>query len=103
MSYSISCVLLIPGQYRDQINVLAESLGYGPDNLSVLLTDADGAEWWGCHTWCVQAFLDQLEDPQHESEVLSALIVSAVPDGVPLDNWRHALELNGLVQATDPE
>ena len=41
MTYSISCVLLIPAAQRDQINMLANSLGYGPDSLSVPLTKAD--------------------------------------------------------------
>lgn len=96
MTYTISCVLLIPSQHRAALNVLADSLGYGPDNLSVRLVKADGAAWFGCHTWCEQAFLDQLVDPQYQGEVLSALIVSAVPGGDASANWTNSLEANGL-------
>ncbi|WP_443699181.1 hypothetical protein [Pseudomonas sp.] len=95
MTYSISCVLLIPAAQRDQINMLANSLGYGPDSLSVPLTKADGSAWYGCHTWCGQLFLDQLVDPAYQSTI-SALIVSAVPDGDPTSSWAQALASNGL-------
>lgn len=97
MTYSISCVLLIPVAHREAINALADSLGYGPDNLSVPLTKASGAKWFGCHTWCVQAFLDQLADPAYAGEARSALVVSAIPDGDPASNWSKALADNGLI------
>lgn len=96
MSHSISCVLLIPGEYKASINALANSLGYGPDYLSVLLIKPDNAEWFGCHTWCVQTFLDQLSDPSHAGEALDALVVSAIPGSTPLDNWSKSLLDNDL-------
>ena len=96
MTYSISCVLLIPSAHRDAVNALAESLGYGPDNLSVPLTHTDGSEWFGCHTWCVQAFIDELADPAYAGEVVDALVVSAVADGDPTSNWAETLQANGL-------
>lgn len=96
MTYSISCVLLIPAAHRDAVNGLAESLGYGPDNLNVELTHADGNIWYGCHTWCVQAFLDQLADPAYAGEAMDALVVSAVPDGSPASNWGEALAAKSL-------
>lgn len=103
MTYSISCVLLIPGEHHEAINALADSLDYGPDNLSVPLTKADNSSWFGCHTWCAQSFLDQLADPTYASEALSALIVSAVSGGDPASNWAQALADNGLVDARPVE
>lgn len=96
MTYSISCVLLIPGEHREAINSLADSLGYGPDNLSVPLVKLDGAPWFGCHTWCVQAFLDQLADPAYAGAAMSALVVSAIDGGDPTSNWAQALASNDL-------
>ena len=103
MTYNISCVLLIPAQHRDAVNALAESLGYGPDNLSVPLTHADGSKWYGCHTWCVQAFIDELADPAYAGEVVDALVVSAVPDGDPTSNWAETLQANGLSSVESSE
>ena len=96
MTYSISCVLLIPASHRDAVNGLAESLGYGPSNMDVELVHTDGSIWWGCHTWCTQAFLDQLADPAYAGEAMDALVVSAVVDGIPADNWAAALAAQGL-------
>lgn len=94
--YSISCVLLIAGEHREAINSLADSLGYGPDNMSVPLMKPDGAQWFGCHTWCAQAFLDQLSDPAYQGAAMSALVVSAIDGGEPLSNWAQALLDNHL-------
>lgn len=96
MTYSISCVLLIPAAHREAINALADSLGYGPDNLSVPLTKGDGAAWFGCHTWCTQKFLDRLAEPDLQTEFASALVVSAIDGGDPGSNWAQALADNGL-------
>ena len=96
MTYSISCVLLIPAAHRDAVNALAESLGYGPSNLNVELVHTDGSSWYGCHTWCVQTFLDQLADPLYAGEAVAALVVSAVTDGSPADNWAEALAAHSL-------
>lgn len=96
MSYDLSVVLLIPAQHREAINTLAEELGYGPGNLSVPLTKTDGSPWFGCHAWCTQAFLDRLSDPVYAGEVLSELIVSAVPEDTAYSNWNNTLAANGL-------
>lgn len=103
MTHSISCALLIPAAHREAVNALADSLGYGPDNLSVPLSKADGSPWFGCHTWCTQAFLDLLADPAYQGEALSALIVSVIPDGDPASNWAQALTTNGLSAIQDQE
>lgn len=96
MSLPFSCVLLIPGEHREVINSLADSLGYGPDNLSVLLVKSNGAQWFGCHTWCDQDFLDELADPAYASEAMSALIISAIEGGDSASNWSNSLAENGL-------
>lgn len=102
MTYSISCVLLIPAEHQSEINALAESLGYGPNNLSVALADSSGNKWYGCHTWCGQLLLDQLADPEYQSTT-SALIISSVPGGDPAINWVQALADNGLTVVSDNE
>lgn len=96
MTHAISCVLLIPGAHLAAINALADSLGYGPNNLSVPLRKADGSLWHGCHTWCTQIFLDQLDDPTYTGEARAALVVSLVEDGDPAVHWEQALASNGL-------
>lgn len=101
MSYTISCVLLIPAEHRAEINALAESLGYGPNNLSVSLADSSGNKWYGCHTWCEQVFIDQLNDPIYASDAISALVISAIDGGVPSDNWHTCLASHGLSLAED--
>lgn len=101
MTYSISCVLLIPGEHREAINSLANSLGYGPDNLSVPLMSSDGVPWFGCHTWCTQAFLDQITYPMYAGEARSALVVSAVEGGNPTSNWAQTLASNDLSVISD--
>lgn len=103
MTYSISCVLLIPSVHRDAINAVAEALGYGPDNLSVELLAADGSVWYGCHTWAEQAFLDMIASPPPEvaqipggPEALAALVVSSLESGDPGAVWHAALEASGM-------
>jgi hypothetical protein len=101
MTYSISCVLLIPSEHLKAINALAASLGYGPDNLSVSLVKSDGSAWFGCHIWCNHSFIDQMTDPQYASDALSTLIVSAIESGEPLDNWAKTLADNDLTVLGD--
>ena len=97
-TYDISLVLLIPAQHQPAINALAESLGWGPDSLSVQLKDAEGNDWYGSHSWVAPGFLDMLANPPEGSpmDALAALKVSAIDGGDPLANWQAALELHGL-------
>lgn len=96
MTHSISCVLLVPGEQQITVNDLAESIGYGPDNLSVELLTPEGAKWYGCHTWCRQDFIDRILDPESGSAWPESMIVSAIDGGDPMANWRQALVDNGL-------
>lgn len=103
MSYDLSVVLLIPAQHREAINTLAEELGYGPCNLSVPLTHADGSEWYGGHTWAALAFLDHFREPVEGFEdVVSALVVSLL-DLPPTEHWQTALTEQGLSAVEVPE
>lgn len=96
MSYGLSCVLLIPAAHVVAINALADSLGYGPNNLAVELVDPSAARWYGCHTWCNELFLQSFGD-QPASPELSALVVSVADCSIsPAEHWALALEENGL-------
>lgn len=101
--YNLSVVLLIPAPYKDAINGYAESIGWGPDNLSVELIHTDGSTWWGGHTAADEGFLDMLSNPPVEeggpdpAPLLAALVVSAKPsDGNALGHWLETLADNGL-------
>lgn len=106
MSYDLSVVLLIPAAQRDLINQYAESLGWGPGNLSVELVHTDGSTWWGCHTMADAGFLELMSSPpEPDVEVdytpaLAALVSSIVPGGDPLENWNATLEANSLTRVT---
>ncbi len=105
-AYDLSVVLLIPDAQRDLINQYAESLGWGPDNLSVELVHTDGSTWWGCHTMADAGFLGLMSSPpEPDDEVdytpaLAVLVSSIVPSGDPITNWDDALEANGLTRVT---
>ena len=96
MSYGLSCVLLIPAAHLDAINALADSLGYGPGNLSIELVGPNASRWYGCHTWCNEAFLQSFGD-QAPGPALSALVVSVADCSIsPAGHWALALAENGL-------
>jgi hypothetical protein len=46
-----SCVLIAPASERDSANAIAESIGWGPDNFGVALTDDEAPTHYGLHTW----------------------------------------------------
>lgn len=96
--YTLSVVLLIRAEHVAEINTLAESMGWGPDSLSVQLTDEAGQSWVGAHTMATPEFLE-LMDAQEPTEALTALVVSAVEGGEPYAHWTEALEVNGLARA----
>ena len=101
MSYGLSCVLLIPSAHVAAINELADSLGYGPNNLTVELVGPSASRWYGCHTWCNEAFLQSFGD-QAPSPELSALVVSVADCSIsPADHWALALAENGLESNPD--
>lgn len=106
MSYDLSVVLLIPDDQRDLINQYAESLGWGPDNLSVELVHTDGSTWWGCHTMADAGFLELMGSPpdtEDETDYMPALAVlvsSIVPGCDPLEHFNAALAANNLTRVT---
>lgn len=77
MSYSISCVLIIPAAMRAAANAVIEGYDFGPNNLSVALTKtADASAWYGCHIWCDQAFVDFINSRQ-AVDFLGKMVVAA--------------------------
>ena len=97
MSYDLSVVLLIPAQHREAINTLAEELGYGHGNLSVPLVHADGNAWYGGHTWAAPAFMDEFANaPAEFAGPLSALVMSVIEGGNPIEHWNSTLSLHGI-------
>ena len=101
MSYGLSCVLLIPAAHVAAINALADSLGYGLNNLTVELVGPSASRWYGCHTWCNADFLQSFSD-QPASPALSALVVSVADGSIsPADHWALALAENGLESNPD--
>lgn len=101
MITDISCVLIIPESLRSVANGLIDGYGFGPNNLSVLLIKiADQSEWYGCHIWCDQAFIDFIQAHQ-AVDFLGTMIVSTSTTGTAFANWHAALAANGL--AVPPE
>lgn len=102
--YNLSVVLLIPAPYKDAINQYAESIGWGPDNLSIELVHTDGSTWWGCHTMADAGFLELMSSPpEPDTEVdytpaLAVLVSSIVPGGDPLENWNATLAEHNLTR-----
>ena len=97
MSYDLSVVLLIPAVHRDAINTLAEAMGWGPGNLRRELIHSDGSTWYGCHTWAAPAFMDEFANaPAEFAGPLSALVMSVIEGGNPIEHWNSTLSLHGI-------
>lgn len=96
--YNVSVVLLIPDEHRASINEYAETLGWGSNNLSVELHDADGAVWWGCHTRELLVDLTIPPDGSEHAAALAALVTSVVADGDPVAHWSATLSEYGLTR-----
>lgn len=95
MTYSISCVLVIPVTLQAAANTLIDSYGYGPGNLSVAVEKiSDSSAWRGCHVWCDQEFIDFIQANQ-ASVFLGQMIMSSGP-GPANTNWASTLAANGL-------
>ena len=100
--YTLSIVMLIPDQHRSTINALGEASGYGPDNLSRPLVDADGNQWWGGHTMAAPSFLEEMSGVTDYPEAMAALIMSVhdtdLGESSGLSHWQEALAANNLTQ-----
>lgn len=109
--HNISVVNLIPDQYKEKINTLAEVLHTGPNSMSVKLTDISGGIWWGCHAWWLPEDLAYFKDPESSlsegidlslyEEALQYLkwyVVDTEYGGshIAIENWNMALEQEGL-------
>lgn len=81
MSYSLSVVLLIPAAHRVALNAIAEGMGWGPDNMSVSLSNGT---WYGCHAMAAPGFLDEFAAaPEEAAPVLVALVMSVADPDAP--------------------
>lgn len=105
-----SVVLIVPAQYREQLNALGEVLGYGPDSYNVDLS-ASGlapATHFGAHSWeqpggqfhalrvAVQAGVTPPGLEAH-ADALRSITVRAVENSTDaLSNWTAALADDNL-------
>ena len=107
-TYNLSVVNIASEQYKDVINAIGEAYGVGPNSLSVKLQDANGAIYWGCHSWWKPSdydFFSKAPPPSDISnavEALAALYERVVLDGVPMENWNTALAELGLSVVEEP-
>lgn len=95
MTYSISCVLIIPATMRDMANGVIEGYGFGPNNMSVqLVKTADQSSWYGSHIWCDQAFSDFIQSRQ-AIDFMGTMVIST-NSGPANAHWQQVLNVNGL-------
>lgn len=95
MTYTKSCVLLIPESMQGIANAVIEGYGFGPSNLSVPVKKvADGSAWYGCHIWCNQEFIDFIQS-QQQGKFSGKMIVS-VTAGPASENWSSTLQAEGM-------
>lgn len=90
--YIYSACLILPAAYREAGNALAESMGWGPDNYSIALTDnGETITHYAVSTCVDQQFADWLQNPPPEAEgagpLLAVLIADLQPRG---DDGAHA-------------
>jgi hypothetical protein len=90
------------------LNQVAESLGKGPDNLSVRLQDKDGNIYLGCHSsaW-IESDYELFKNrvgfsdfcTQEQLDALDRLLESIDNEAIPLDHWNAKLIEWGLSDA----
>ena len=96
------------------VNQVANTLGKGPNNLSVQLVDADGNKYLGCHSsaWieedfaAFQARVFAALCTQEQLDALNRLYESVMPvsdDYVAIDHWNTKLSELGLSPVEIPE
>ena len=96
------------------VNQVADILGKGPSNLSVLLQDKDGNKYLGCHSaaWteddfaAFQARVFAEICTKEQLDALDRLYESAMPDSddyVAIDHWNAKLVEWGLSPVEIPE
>lgn len=102
--FNLSVVNIIPDAHKDAINQIAELYGCGSNNLSVKLTDSNGAVYWGCHSWWKPEHYaifsnDELRQqivPTELKPSLEFLYERLILDGDAQENWQAALSELGL-------
>ena len=109
--FNLSVVNIVPDAHRDSINQIAELYGCGPNNMSVKLQGADGAIYWGCHSWWKSEDYAQFSDAELRAQIvptelapsLEFLYERLVLDGDAQENWQAALAELGLSPVEIPE
>lgn len=94
--YTLSVVQICPDQYKDSANALAEAAGYGPNNLSVKLTDTHGSVWWGCHAWWIpEVFVAQTRSEDTEVQFILDQVITSTRETMD-GHWKEVLDDLGL-------
>lgn len=86
-----SVVIIVPQIIRDECNMIAEIMGWGPDSFSVPLTKSGNAiEYYGLRSECDDTFIGWLRGEEelppitarnpNISMVLKSIILSVYPD-----------------------
>ena len=105
-TYTLSVVQLCPDTHKAAAEAIAEAAGYGPNNLSVELLDANGNIWWGCHAWWQRDAWDAYTPPTGDDaadEILSHVITSVQIGGDPRAHWVATIAEYGLQEVTCSE
>lgn len=98
-----SAVLIVPTADRDAANALGESMGWGPNNYSVPLTDGTSVTHYGCRADVTQTFIDMLANPPPEAAPVVAVLISDFREG---DGHTHFMDIIGglsLIILEEPE
>ena len=107
--FNLSVVNIIPDAHRDSINQIAELYDCGPNNMSVKLQDANGAIYWGCHSWWKPEHYAIFSDDELRQQVVPAELAPALEhlyerlmlDGDAQENLTAALREHGLTLTQD--
>lgn len=99
--YIYSACLILPVAYREAGNALAESMGWGPDNYSIALTDnGETITHYAVSTCVDQQFVDWMTEPPTEAgdigDLLEVLVVSIAPRTDDGQHGRDTFAANGL-------
>jgi hypothetical protein len=89
-----SAVLIVPAADRDAANALGESMGWGPNNYSVPLTDGTDITHYGCRADVTQTFIDMVENPTPEAQPIVDVLIYDFREG---DGYSHFMDvISGL-------
>jgi len=98
-SFNLSVVNIASEAATPKINQIAALYGCGDNNLSVLLKDANGNSFYGCHAFWKPEDYAAFSDPDLRQQIVPAelqpyladLYERLVLDGDTQTNWKAAL------------